>query len=369
MPVPFLDLAAQYRTIAHELDETVLRVARSGGYIMGADLDAFEADFATYVGVNHAVGVSSGLDALRLALLAADVGPGDEVIIPSTTFIATALAVSSVGAEPVLVDPDEDTANLTAEGVRRAITDRTACVIPVHLYGLPTPMAKLQELAEEHELCIIEDAAQSHGATIDGKRTGSLSRMGCFSFYPGKNLGAMGDGGAVVTDDPDLADRLRQLGNYGQERKYVHIIQGYNHRLDALQAAVLRVKLGHLDRWNESRRLHAKRYDEGLKDLPVTCPAAPSGASQIYHLYVIRTDRRDALQEFLDRKGVSTLIHYPVPIHLQPAYRTLEKGEGAFPIAERRASQILSLPMYAELTSEQIDEVINGVREFFSTAS
>lgn len=363
--VPFLDLKTQYSQIAGEMEPAVLKVLSGGNYILGDEVRAFEREFAAYLGVKHAIAVSSGLDALRLALIAADIQPGDEVITPANTFIATALAITSVGAKVVLVEPDEETANIEASAIARAITPRTRAIIPVHLYGLPCRTAPILELARERNLTVIEDACQAHGALVDGVKAGTQGQMGCYSFYPGKNLGACGDGGMVVTSDDRLAQRLTSLRNYGQEKKYYHTEIGYNHRLDEIQAAVLRVKLRRLDTWNALRAKHAAAYTKGLSGLPAKTPTMPEGRTHIFHLYVIRTDQRDALQQHLTARGVGTLIHYPVPIHLQQAYRSLGLGPGSFPISERMAGQILSLPMFPELTQGQIDEVVAGVCAFF----
>ena len=365
MAVPFLDLKTQYRELSGEMDAAVLKVLASTNFILGPEVTAFESEYAAYLGTKHCVSVSSGLDALRLSLLAAGIGPGDEVITASNTFIATALAVTSTGAKVVLVEPDEKTANIEAERIAKAITPRTRALMPVHLYGLPARMGPIMELAREKNLTVIEDACQSHGAKVDGVASGTLGQFGCYSFYPGKNLGAYGDGGAIVTRDDKLADKLRSLRNYGQSKKYHHVEIGYNHRLDEIQAAVLRIKLRNLDRYNGLRAKHAAAYTKGLADLPLNLPVVPEGRTHIFHLYVVRTDRRDALQAHLTGLGIGTLIHYPIPIHLQEAYRSLGVAPGSLPISERLSREILSLPMYPELTAEQVAEVIAGVRSFF----
>jgi len=364
--VPFLDLKTQYLELKSQMDDATQRVLMSGNFILGPEVAAFEEEWARYVGAKHAIGVSNGLDALRMALLAAGVGPGDEVITAANTYIATALAITSVGAKPVLVEPDEATSNVEADAMARAITPRTRALMPVHLYGLPARMGPILELAREKGLTVIEDAAQAHGARVDGRVAGSLGQLGCFSMYPGKNLGCYGDGGAVVTNDDAMATKIKSLRNYGQIKKYHHVEQGFNHRLDELQAAVLRVKLPHLERWNASRAKHAAQYARELAGLPIGIPSTPEGRTHIFHLYVIRTDRRDALQAYLGERGISCLIHYPIPIHLQEAYRDMNLKAGAFPIAERLAKEILSLPMYPELTPAQISEVCEAIRSFFS---
>lgn len=367
MSVPFVDLAAQYRLIEGEIKEAVGGVLAGASYVLGPDVEAFEKSFAEFVGVPHAVGVSSGLDALRLALAALDVGPGDEVVVPANTFIATALAVSAVGARPVLVDCDLTTYNVDVSRVAQAITARTKVLLPVHLTGQAADLDPLLELARDHGICVVEDAAQAHGTLYKGRACGSLGKMGCFSFYPGKNLGAYGDGGLVTTSDAALADRLRRLRNLGQRAKYEHLEKGLNARLDSLQAAILRVKLKYLQGWNASRATHAARYAlllAGVGDLQFQATAPFS--SHIHHLFMIETRSRDALQQFLGARGIQTGIHYPVPIHLQPAYQDLEYAKGAFPAAEELAERILSLPMYPELLPQQIEEVVAAVKAFFT---
>ncbi len=314
--------------------------------------------------VRYAVGVDSGTSALELALRAYDIGPGDEVITAANTFIATALAITYVGAKPVLADADPLTHTLDVDCVRDAITPRTKAIIPVHLYGHPADMDPLLALAREHGLIVVEDACQAHGARYKGKRVGSLGDAAAFSFYPAKNLGAYGDAGAVVTNDPQVDEKLRMLRNYGSREKYVHDIQGFNRRLDTLQAAVLRAKLKYLDRWNAARRAHAARYAELLAHSSVTAPQAASYAEPIWHLYVIRAQARDALRKHLTQRGIATGIHYPIPIHAQAAYANLGYPRGAFPVTEQAATEILSLPMYAELTDAQIEQVAEAISAF-----
>ena len=363
MAVPFLDLKTQYQALKSEMESSVLKVLSGGNYILGPEVGAFEADYARFLDTKHVISVSSGLDALRLALLAAGVGPGDEVITAANTFIATALAVTSVGARVVLVEPDEATHNVEADAIARAITPRTRAILPVHLYGLPARMQPILELARSKNLTVIEDACQAHGALVDGKSAGTLGAMGCYSFYPGKNLGAYGDGGAISTNDDRLAEKLRSLRNYGQAKKYHHVEIGYNHRLDEVQAAVLRIKLANLARYNRLRGEHAAYYTRALAGLPLTCPTVPAGRTHIFHLYVIRTAHRDALQAYLGERGIGTLIHYPIPIHKQEAYA--KEKLGTFPLSERLAGEILSLPMYPELTEAQLAEVVAGIKGFF----
>ncbi len=362
--LPFVDLAAQYAAIAPEVDEAISRVVRQTDFILGRDVEIFEEEFASFCGVRYAVGVDSGTSALELALRAYQIGPGHEVITVANTFIATALAISYTGATPVLVDADPQSYNLDVSLLERAITDRTRAIVPVHLYGQPADMEPILEIARRHGLVVIEDACQAHGARYRGRRVGSLGHAAAFSFYPGKNLGAYGDGGMVVANDERVADTLRMLRNYGQREKYHHLMQGFNRRLDTLQAAVLRVKLRYLDGWNESRRRHAARYGELLAGTEAVLPwAAPYGES-VYHLYVIRARNRDGLAAHLRRKGIATGIHYPVPIHRQPAYQGLGCGQGSFPVAEEHAGQVLSLPMYAELAPADLEWVAESAKEF-----
>lgn len=362
--VPFLEVGATYRELQAPLDAAVRRVLESGWYILGEEVEAFEAEYAAYVGARHCVGVGNGLDALHLALLALGVGPGDEVLVPSNTYIATWLAVSRVGAVPVPVEPDERTHNLDPDRLAAAVTPRTRVVLPVHLYGQPADLDPILEVARAHGLRVLEDGAQAHGARYKGVRVGGHGDAVAWSFYPGKNLGAFGDGGAVTTNDPVVADRLRVLRNYGSREKYVHEIRGFNSRLDPLQAAALRVKLAHLDAWNERRRVLAAWYREELAGSSVAVPEVPGWAEPVWHLFVVRSPERGALQDHLHRFGVQTLIHYPRPPHLQAAYRDLGLGEGALPAAERLAAQVLSLPMGPHLDRGAARTVIHGVRSF-----
>ena len=359
--IPFVDLKAQYQTIRNEVRTKIDAVLESTQFILGDAVEQFESDFANYLGVKHAIGVGSGLDALRIALDAAGVGAGDEVIIPANTFIATALAVSNTGARPVLVDCKEDTYQLNPSLIEAAITPRTKVIMAVHLYGQSADMNSILDLARSHNLEVIEDAAQAHGTTFLNKKCGTFGLAGCFSFYPGKNLGAYGDGGAVVTNNDELAEKVRRLRNYGQREKYVHLDKGTNSRLDTLQATVLSVKLKHLDRWNEARRQHAAIYSDALASNDLIVPTLDSRSSHIFHLYVVRTRTREKLQKHLNSQGIQTGIHYPIPIHLQQAYGELGLGRGAFPVTEKLADEILSLPMFPELSSQQIERVLEGV--------
>lgn len=362
--IPFVDLKAQYATIRDEIRAAMDEVLESTQFILGSAVDAFEADFARYLGVRHAVGVGSGLDALRLAVEACGIGAGDEVIIPANTYIATALAVSQAGATPILVDCREDTYEIDPDKIESAITPRTRALMPVHLYGQSADMGAIATIASAHGLEVIEDAAQAHGARFEGSMCGTMGRAGCFSFYPGKNLGAYGDGGLVATDDDDLAEKVRRLRNYGQRAKYQHVEKGGNSRLDSIQAAVLGVKLRHLDAWNGARSAHAAKYSELLAGSGVVVPTRDPRSTHVYHLYVVRSPRRDELQRHLADRDIQTVIHYPVPIHLQGAYADMGLGGGAFPVTEQLAGEILSLPMFAEMTDEQIERVAEAVREF-----
>lgn len=370
--IPFVDLGAQYRSIKSEIDSAIQDVLLHSNFILGSHVEEFEQAFALFVGTKYAVGVSNGLDALRLALKVLDIGPGDEVIIPANSYIATALAVSDVGARPVFVDCDPHTYNIDVTRIEPAITSQTRAIIPVHLTGQAADMDSILEIASHshHKLQVIEDAAQAHGTLYKGRPCGSMGIMGCFSFYPGKNLGAYGDGGIVVTNDSRLAERLRLLRHYGQPTKYVHVEKGYNARLDTLQAAVLKVKLRYLQQWNQARENHARKYLEcltGIGDL-IFQQCLPY-STHIYHLFVTETDHRDALRDHLGKHGVQTNMHYPIPIHLQGAYKELGYTIGDFPCAEHLAKVSMSLPMFPELTAGQIQYVIDRIREFYSVES
>ena len=363
MKVPFLWLPPVYEELGGALDEAFRRVMRSGWFILGDEVRAWEQEFARYCGAAHCVGVGNGLDALTLALRAWDIGPGDEVIVPSNTYIATWLAASHAGARPVPVEPDEATYNIDPARIEAAITPRTRAIIPVHLYGQAAAMAPIMEIAERRGLRVLEDAAQAAGARHRGRRSGTLGHAAAFSFYPGKNLGAFGDGGAVVSDDAAFIERVRRLGNYGSLVKYRNEVKGYNTRLDELQAALLRARLPSLDDWNRRRARVAQRYLDGLRGANLTLPAVGEGNEHTWHLFVVRSPRRDALQAALDKQGVGTLIHYPVPPHLQPAYAELKLGRGAFPLSEAIHASVLSLPMWPHLSDAQVDYVIERVAE------
>jgi dTDP-3-amino-3,4,6-trideoxy-alpha-D-glucose transaminase len=361
--IPFLDVAAAYAELQDELDEAVRNVMATGQFILGPEVTAFEEEFAAYCEVPHAIGVGSGLDALRLILLAYGLGNADEVIVPSNTFIATWLAVSQADATPVPVEPDPGTFNITAEGIEAAITDATRAIMPVHLYGQPADMDAIVALGRERGIPVIEDAAQAQGARYRARRAGSLGDAAGVSFYPGKNLGALGDAGAITTADDGLADRVRMLRNYGSNVKYHHDLPGLNSRLDSVQAAALRVKLRHLDEWNERRRSVAARYLERLADVEgLTLPATAGWAEPVWHLFVVRHPRRDALQERVAEAGVETIIHYPIPPHRAGAYATEFHGR-RLPVAERLADDVLSLPMGPHLPLDDVDRVAAAVRE------
>ena len=366
--VPFLDLRAAYLELQPEIDAALLRVADSGWYLLGAELRAFEEEFATYVGARHCVGVANGLDALHLSLLAQGIGPGDEVIVPANTYIATWLAVTMVGARPVPVEPDPVSFNIAPDRVERAITPSTKAILPVHLYGCPAAMSEIDSIADRHGLTVLQDAAQAHGSRLGGRMTGS-SGTAAWSFYPGKNLGAMGDGGAVTTDDEAIADRIRVLRNYGSRVKYVNEVKGFNSRLDDIQAAVLRVKLGHLESWNRRRGTLAGRYDQALSNLPLLRPETPEGVDHAWHLYVIRTRRRNELRDALTAAGIDTLIHYPIPPHRQAAYAQLGFAADAFPLSNRIHDEVLSLPFGPHLDFAQQDRVIDAVMEYFARSA
>ncbi|HYH95860.1 DegT/DnrJ/EryC1/StrS family aminotransferase [Hyalangium sp.] len=363
MSVPFFELKSAHATLQPALDDVWRNTLASGHFILGGELEAFEAKFAEYCGARFCIGVGNGLDALTLTLRALEIGSGDEVIVPTHTFIATWLAVCEVGARPVPVEPDEHTFNLDPARLEKAITPRTKAIIPVHLYGQPADMRAILEIADRHGVPVLEDAAQAHGATSHGKRAGGLGRAAGFSFYPTKNLGALGDGGAVVTSDAGLAQRLRLFRNYGSVQKYQHDSLGVNSRLDPLQAAVLSVKLRVLDEWNEKRRRIARMYSEGLSGVPhVLVPKIASGAEPVWHLYVIRSSRRDALQEALTQQGIGTLVHYPKPPHLQKAHAELGFKPGDYPIAEKLSAEVLSLPMWPHMSDDDVKRVIAAVR-------
>lgn len=360
--VPFLDLRKLHEPIREQLDEAYHQVMDSGYFVMGSELEAFEAEFAQYSEVKYCVGVGNGLEAIHLLLKAYDIGPGDEVIVPSNTFIATWLAVSECGATPIPVEPDATTHNIDPTLIERAINSRTRAIIPVHLYGQPADMDPINDLAARHGLIVIEDAAQAQGARYKGRRVGSLGDAAATSFYPGKNLGALGDGGAVLTSDYAIAEKVNHLRNYGSRVKYQHDIAGYNSRLDEMQAAFLRVKLAVLDQWNSRRRDVADLYSNLLAGSVVGLPLVPEYAEPVWHLYVIRSKQRDALKAHLEKQGVSTVIHYPIPPHQQACYRGYD--EYTLPLSELLASEVLSLPMSSAISDDQINHVASAVNYF-----
>jgi dTDP-4-amino-4,6-dideoxygalactose transaminase len=355
--IPFVDLPAQYRSIKADIDAAVQRVLDGGQFVLGPAVSGFERSFAAYCGTAEAVCVNSGTSALHLALLAAGVSPGDEVVTVPFTFVATAAAIEHAGAKPVFVDVDETYYTMDPARLEAAITPRTKAIVPVHLYGQPADMDPILEIANRRGIPVIEDACQAHGAEYHGRRCGSMGALGCFSFYPTKNLGAYGEAGAVVTNDPRLAGRARLLRNWGEETQYTHVARGFNYRMDALQGAMLDVKLRHLDGWTEARRSHAASYARHLADTAIVVPRTRNDVRHVFHVYAIRATRRDALRTRLADAGVQTSIHYPIPVHLQPAYRDLAYRLGDFPVAERLAAGVLSLPIFPELTEEQIARI------------
>ena len=361
MTIRFVDLGRQYQSIKEEVDAALLRAVASTDYILGDEVRQFEDEFASYCGTRHCVGVGSGTAAIQLALEALGISEGDEVIVPANTFIASVLPVLRLGATPVLVDCDETTATIDVGGVAAALGERTRAVMAVHLYGQPADVDPLRELCAPYEIALVEDACQAHGARYKGQRVGGLGRLAAFSFYPAKNLGAYGDGGAVATNDDELAERIRLLRDLGQERKYVHVVQGWNERLDTIHAAVLRVKLGHLDPWNALRRGHAEAYGAALASSGLEIPAVAPWAEHVWHLYVIRAVERDALKASLAASGIQTGMHYPLPLHRQPALQSLGYAPGQFPVTERWAREGLSLPMFAELTAAEIKTVAKAI--------
>ncbi len=361
MTVPFLDLKAPYLELQSEIDQAVGGVMARGWFLLGDELAAFEREYADYLGVKHCIGVANGLDALVLSLRALEIGPGDEVIVPSHTYIATWLAVTQVGAVPVAVESDERTYNLDPERIEAAVTSRTKAILPVHLYGQPADMDPILSVARRHGLRVLEDAAQAQGARYKGKRVGGIGDIAGWSFYPGKNLGAFGDAGAVTTNDDALADRVRVLRNYGSRVKYVHEVAGFNSRLDEIQAAVLRIKLRHLDEWNARRAEIARRYLATLAGTDLVLPVVPEWADPAWHLFVVRTADRDGVQSRLKASGIDTIIHYPIPPHRQGAYAALGLAPDAFPLADRMAAEVLSLPIGPHLSPAQVDQVAEAM--------
>jgi dTDP-4-amino-4,6-dideoxygalactose transaminase len=359
--IPFVDLKAQYQSIKPEIGAAIERVLESTQFVLGPEVATFEQEFAAYCQTDHAIGVNTGTSALHLALLAAGVLPGDEVITVPFTFVATTAAIVYAGARPVFVDVDPATFNMDPSRIEAAITPRTRAILPVHLYGQPADMDPIMEVARRHNLVVIEDACQAHGAEYRGRRAGSIGDLGCFSFYPGKNLGAYGEGGAVTTNNPDFARNVRMLRDWGAASKYHHELKGYNFRLEEIQAAILRVKLRHLEAWTDARRECAVRYADLLRNSSVETPSESAGTRHVYHILAVRTRQREALQQGLRAEGIQTGIHYPVPVHLQPAHADLGYAPGDFPNSEAAAAEVLSLPMFAELTGEQIWRVSHAI--------
>lgn len=364
LDVPFLPLDKAYQEIKQEIDSAVIKSLESGWYILGSEVEAFESEFAIYCEAANCVSVANGLDALHLALRALGVGPGDEVIVPSNTYIATWLAVSQCGATPVPAEPNEATFNIDPTLIEAAITSRTKVILPVHLYGHPADLDPISAIAKKYGLKVLEDAAQAHGATYKGKKIGAHGDAVAWSFYPGKNLGAMGDGGAVTCNNPEVADRIRVLRNYGSRVKYVNEVEGYNSRLDPVQAAILRVKLRHLDNWNSRRKAVASHYQQNLQNPAIGLPEVQPYADPAWHLFVVRTKNRQGVQQYLQEQGVNTLIHYPIPPHLQQAYSKLDYKAGMFPLAEALANEVLSIPIGPHLQYEQMLKVVDALNRF-----
>ncbi|MDO4939111.1 MAG: DegT/DnrJ/EryC1/StrS family aminotransferase [Lachnospiraceae bacterium] len=365
MRVPFADFEPMHNELKEEIDAVISKVMKSNSFIHGEECRLFEQEYSLYCGVEYCVGVGTGLDAISLSLQALNVGPEDEVIVPSNTFIATALAVTYTGAEPVFVEPDIETYNIDPNRIEDAITSKTKAIIAVHLQGRPCDMDAIVEIANRHHLYLIEDCAQAHGARYKGKRVGSFSDIAAFSFYPGKNLGALGDGGCVVTNNKALADKVRALGNYGSDYKYHHIYKGTNSRLDELQAAILRVKLRKLDEWNEDRRRIADKYLSEINNPGIVLPLhSDDEYEHVYHVFAVRSDKRDNLEEYLKENGITTVKHYPIPIHQQLCYRNLGLLKGSLPMAEKISSTELSIPMYYGMNDEQINYVTEKINEF-----
>jgi len=355
--VPFLDLKAQYHSIKPEIDAAISKILESSQFVLGEEVTGFEQEFAAYSGAAQGIAVNSGTSALHLAFLAGGIGPGDEVITIPHTFVATVAAIRYTGARPVFVDIDPDTFTMDPRKVEAAITPRTRAIAPVHLYGQPADMDPILEIGRRRKLLVVEDAAQAHGAKYKGRPVGSMSDLACFSFYPGKNLGAYGEGGMVVTSNEEHARTIRMLRDWGQDRKYHHLLAGYNYRMEGMQGAILRVKLRHLEKWTEARRAHAARYRALLADTRLGLPAEMPGTRHVYHVYAVRTRERETLMKVLNEQGIQTGIHYPVPVHLQPAYADSAWQRGSFPHSEAAADEVLSLPMYPEMTEEHLQTV------------
>jgi len=364
--VPYLDLKAQYQSIKPEIDAAIAGVLESSQFVLGSEVAGFEQDFAAYCGATDCIALNSGTSALHLALLAAGIGPGDEVITVPFTFIASVAAIEYAGARPVLIDIDPRSFTMDPAAIEAAITPRTKAILPIHLYGHSTDMDPILEVARKHSLVVIEDAAQAHGAKYKGRPVGTIGNIGCFSFYPTKNLGAYGEGGAVTTNNPEYAGKVRMLRDWGQDRKYHHVLRGYNYRMEGLQGAILRVKLHHLEKWIEARRAIAKQYNELLADCGLTLPVEMPWARHVYHVYTLRSEDRDALQAALLAEGIQTAVHYAIPAHLQPAFADLGYGKGSLPHSETASQQVLALPIYPELSPQSVSEVSRAVKSVVS---
>ncbi|OGP49438.1 MAG: erythromycin biosynthesis sensory transduction protein eryC1 [Deltaproteobacteria bacterium RBG_13_43_22] len=363
--IPLIDLKAQYQSIKNEIGQAVGRVLESCQFVLGDEVAAFEEEFASYCGAKYGIAVNSGTSALHLSLLAAGIGPGDEVITIPFTFVATVAGIVYTGARPVLVDIQLPSYNIDVDRIEEKITERTKAIIPVHLYGQTADMDPILEIARRQNLKVIEDAAQAHGAEYKRRRAGGMGDLGCFSFYPGKNLGAYGEGGMVVTNDPEYARTIRMLRDWGQGSKYHHVLKGYNYRMDGIQGAVLRVKLRHLEKWTEARRLHAQKYNQWLAGTPIQTPVEMPFNRHVYHQYTIRLPERNQIQTWLQTQGIQTGIHYPIPVHLQEAYTDLGYRTGDFPISEKAAKEVLSLPLYPEMSEAQINIIGSVLKERF----
>ncbi len=365
LKIPFGDLSRQYKRYKKEFDAILVSVFDRGSFILGENVLEFESEFSSYCGCRYGVGVGSGTEALHLALIACGVGQNDEIITVANTAVPTISAIRAAGAIPVFVDIDEDTCNIDPVLINKKITAKTKAILPVHLYGSPCPMDKIMEIAKKAKIKVIEDCAQSHGAVFRGNKTGSFGNAGCFSFYPSKNLGASGDGGMVVTDDREIYEKILLLRNYGQQNRYFSKIEGFNSRLDEIQAAILRFKLEKLDEWNDRRIYIANKYYKAFSELDIICPTGIDGGRHVYHLYVIRVKNRDKLSHHLKKHGIQTLIHYPVPVHLQDAYRWLDYSRGDLPVTEKVSEEIISIPVYPELEEEEIEYIIDRISGFF----
>ena len=367
--IPYLDLKAQYAGLKDEIVPAVTQVLENAQYVLGPAVARFEEQFAAYSGVRHGIAVNTGTSALHLAMLAAGIGPGDEVITVPFTFVATVAAIRYTGARPVFVDIDPASFTMNPDAIAAAITPRTKAIVPVHLYGQPADMTPILAIARQHGLTVIEDAAQAHGAEYQGRRIGSFGDFACFSFYPGKNLGAYGEGGIVVTDNAEYARKLRMLRDWGQEERYRHTMQGFNYRMDGIQGAILEVKLRHLEAWTEARRSRAAAYDAALAGSSIAAPVQQPNRRHVYHIYAVRHRERNALQRALGERGIQTGLHYPIPVHMQPAHSDLGYAEGQFPHSEAAAREVLSLPLYPEMSFEQVAEVAGAVRELTETVT